>query len=76
MNCSYAIKVSFPVSPHSPDDNQMKRINSYQWYRTTSFKTKSGLKQGCNLSPYLAYIFLSELHENLEQDHIYAPESE
>ena len=76
MSCSYVIKVSFPVSPHSPDDNQMKRINSYQWYRTTSFKTKSGLKQRCIFGPYLANIFLSELHENLEQDHIYAPKSE
>ena len=73
MNCSYAIKVSLPLNPHSPDDNQIKRINSYQWYKTTSFKTKSGLKQGCNLSPLLANIFLSDLHENLEQDHIHAP---
>ena len=61
------------MNPHSPDDNQIKRINSYQWHRTTSFKTKSGLKQGCNLNPLLANIFLSDLYENLEQDHIHAP---
>ena len=46
MNHSYATKVSFLVNPHCPDDNQIKRNNSYQWYRTTLFKMKSGLKQG------------------------------
>ena len=73
MNCSYAIRVSLPVNLHSPDKNQIKRINSHQWYRITSFKTKSGLKQGYNLGPLLATIFLSDLHKNLEQDHIHAP---
>ena len=61
------------MNPHSPDDNQIERINSYQWNRTKSFKTQSGLKQGHNLSPLLANIFLSYLHKNLEQDHIHAP---
>ena len=73
MNCSHAIKVSLPVNPHSANDNQLKRINSYQWYKTTSFKSKPGLKQGCNPISLLANIFLSDLHENLKQGHIHAP---
>ena len=56
MNCSYALKVSLPVDINSPG-NKVKKLKSYQWYRSTSFKLRAGLKQERNLSPLLANIF-------------------
>ena len=73
-NCSYAIKVLLPCDPLCGEKNTKKKTNSYQWFRTSSFRAKTELKQGCNLSPLLANISLSDLHESLDIGHHYAPQ--
>ena len=73
-NCSYAIKVLLPCDPLCGEKNTEKKTNTYQWFRTSSFRAKTGLKQSCNLSPFLANIFLSDLHESLDIGHYYAPQ--
>ena len=37
------------------------------------FQGSIWIKQGCNLSPLLANIYLSDLHEYLEQNHNFVP---
>ena len=69
-NCSYAIKALLPCDPLCGEKNIEKKTNSYQWFRTSSFRAKIGLKKGRNLSPLLANILLSNLHEG----HYYAPQ--
>ena len=69
--CSYAVKVLLPIQM-KPSENEVKKPKSYQWYRSTSFKAASRLKQGWNLSPLLANIFLSDLHDILELGHMHA----
>ena len=71
-NCSCAVKVLLPITDN-PSEVESKRTKSYQWYRSASFKALSGLKQGCNLSPLLANIFLSYLHDIIELSHLDAP---
>ena len=73
-NCSYAIKVLLPCDPLCGKKNTKKKTISYQWFRTSSFRAKTGLRQGCNLSPLLANVFLSDLHESLDIGHYYAPQ--
>ena len=65
-NCSYATEVSLPV-----DKANKKQTKTYQLFRTGTLKTRSG--QGCKLSPLLANIFLSDLHEELQNDLAHAP---
>ena len=67
QNCKYAVKVQLNV------ENADNKCKKYKWLRTTCFKAVSGLKQGCNLSPLLANIYLSDLHEHLEQNHNFVP---
>ena len=38
----------------------------FRWYRTTHFKAIGGLKQGYSLSPLLANIYLSDLHDHIK----------
>ena len=66
-NCKYAVKVQLNIDPQN---NTHKK---YKWFRTTAFKAISGLKQGCNLRPLLANIYLSDIHEKLQQKHNHAP---
>ena len=74
MNCSYAIKVPVPIEPQCNEKNRSKKkMSTNHWFRTTHFKAKAGSKQGCNLSLLLANIFLSDLHQALEKEHVCAP---
>ena len=67
QNCKYAVKVQLNI------ENADNKCKKYRWFRTTCFKAVSGLKQECNLSPLLANIYLSDLHEHLELNHNFAP---
>ena len=42
----------------------------FRWYRTTQFKAIAG----CSLSPLLANIYLSDLHDHIKQSHNSPPQ--
>ena len=75
MNCSYAVEVPLPIEPQRNEKNwSKKKMSAHHWFRTTPFKAKAGLKQGRNLSLLLANIFLSDLHQAPEKEHVCAPQ--
>ena len=49
-------------------------MSAHNLFRITPFKAKAGLKKGCNPSLLLANIFLSDLHQALEKEHVCAPQ--
>ena len=47
-------------------------MGAHHWFRTTPFKAKARLEQGNILSLLLTNIFLSDLHQALEKEHVCA----
>ena len=74
-NCKYAVKVHLPTYEDSDAFIKSKANyhTRYRWFRTTFFRSIAGHRQGCNRSPLLVDIYLSDLHEHLEKEHKYAP---
>ena len=76
QNCKYAVKVQLPLENITVGNskNSSNKTVLFRWYRTTHFKAIAGLKQGCSLSPLLANIYFSDLHDHIKQNHNSPPQ--
>ena len=68
-NCSYAIKVGLSEDASNPCSKKI----TIKSYRTKVFLCQMDLKQGCNLSPLLANIYLADLHKILDENNQHGP---
>ena len=76
QNCKYVIKVQLPLKNTTVrcSKNFNNKTVLFRWHRTTHFEAIAGLKQGCSLSPILANIHLSDLHDHIKQNNNSPPQ--